>query len=68
MKSELLAGRGFSVRALENARLILVNEEFVNKLNLEDTFAALDQSIVLTDGREVRIAGVLKNFHYAGLK
>ncbi|HEX9958341.1 MAG TPA: ABC transporter permease, partial [Fibrella sp.] len=68
MKLELLAGRDFSNRAAENSRLILVNEDFVKKLNLKDAFAAIDRSFVLTDGREVRIAGVLKNFHYSGLK
>ncbi|GAA4469736.1 ABC transporter permease [Nibrella saemangeumensis] len=68
MKLALLAGRDFSNKAAENARLIIVNEDFVKKLNLKDPFAAIDRMFVLPDGREVRIAGVLKNFHYAGLK
>lgn len=68
MKLTLLAGSDFSSNALANSRLILVNEEFVRKLNLKNPSAAIDRSIVLADEREVRIAGVLKNFHYAGLK
>lgn len=68
MKLELLAGKDFSDHAAENSRLIIVNEEFVKSLRLKDPFAAVDRSFVLTDGREVRIAGVLKNFHYSGLK
>jgi putative ABC transport system permease protein len=68
MKLTLLAGRDFGRNATENARLILVNEEFVKRVNLKNPSAAINQSILLADGREVRIAGVLKNFHYAGLK
>ncbi|GAB4017091.1 ABC transporter permease [Spirosoma migulaei] len=68
MNLTLLAGRNFSTNAVENSRLILVNEELVKKLNLKNPFAAIGQSIVLPGGREVRIAGVLKNFHYSGLK
>lgn len=68
MKLALLAGRDFRNNASENSRLIIVNEDFVKKLNLKTPFAAIDRSIILAGGREVRIAGVLKNFHYAGLK
>ncbi|WP_247236531.1 ABC transporter permease [Telluribacter sp. SYSU D00476] len=68
MGLKLLAGRGFGTNALENSRLIIVNEEFVNKLNLKNPFAAIGRSFVLPDGREVRIAGVLKNFHYSDLR
>ena len=68
LKLTLLAGRDFGRNASENARLILVNEEFVKTLNLKNPSAAINRSVFLADGREVRIAGVLKNFHYAGLK
>ncbi|PIQ21941.1 MAG: hypothetical protein COW65_06075 [Cytophagales bacterium CG18_big_fil_WC_8_21_14_2_50_42_9] len=64
----LLAGKNFSDNKLENARLILVNEEFVKILNLKEPFAALGKPIVFKDGSKFRIAGVLKNFHYSGLK
>ena len=68
MKLELLAGRDFNNNKLENSRLIIVNEEFANKLNLKDLSAALDKTITFTDGRVFRIGGILKNFHYSGLK
>lgn len=68
MKLQLLAGSGFSTNAAENSRLIIVNEDFVKKVGLKNPSAAIDRSFVLTDGREVRVAGVLKNFHYSSLK
>lgn len=64
----LLAGRDFTGNASEDARRIVVNEEFVKKLNLSNPFAAIGKPLLLAGGREVRIVGVLKNFHYAGLK
>lgn len=68
MQLVLLAGRDFSEDAVENSRLIVINEEFAKKLNPKDAFAAIDSSIVFMDGSAVKIAGILKNFHYAGLK
>ena len=68
MELELLAGRNFTDNALENTRLIVVNEEFAKKLNLKNPLAATGRSFVLPDGREVGIAGILKNFHYSDLK
>jgi len=68
MELELIAGRDFSQKRLENARLIIVNEEFIKTLNLKNPSAALDKSITFTDGSVFQIAGVLKNFHYSGLK
>jgi putative ABC transport system permease protein len=68
MKLELLAGSDFSNNATENSRHIIINEELAKTLNPKDPFAALDRSLILPDGREVRIIGVLKNFHYSGLK
>lgn len=68
MHLALLAGGSFSSNALANARLIIVNEAFVKKLQLTNPVAAIGHSIRLSNGQEVRIAGVLKDFHYAGLK
>jgi len=68
MKLDLLSGKNFSNAQQENSRMIIVNEEFVNRFNLKDPFTALDKLIVLTDSSAYRIAGVLKNFHYSGLK
>jgi len=68
MKLDLLSGKNFTNNQQENSRMIIVNEEFVNRLNLKDPFTAVDKSIALTDSSVYRIAGVLKNFHYSGLK
>jgi putative ABC transport system permease protein len=67
-KLELLAGNNFSGNNTQSARSIIVNEEFVKRLNLADPFTALDKTIVLTDSNVYRVAGVMKNFHYSGLK
>ncbi len=64
---KLLSGRNFTDNAQENLRTIIVNEEFVKKLNIEDGSTPLERTVVLADGREVRIGGVVKNFHYANL-
>lgn len=68
MNLKMLAGDGFRGNTSAKARLIIVNEAFMKKLNLSDPFAALGRSIILPNGKEVSIAGVLKDFHYSGLK
>jgi hypothetical protein len=44
IKSEFLAGRNFSNNKLKNSRLIIVNEEFVKRLNLKEPVVAIDRS------------------------
>jgi putative ABC transport system permease protein len=68
MKLSLVAGRNFSQNKSENSRFIIVNEEFVKALHLKESPAAINKLITLTDSSEFRIAGVLKSFHYSGLK
>jgi putative ABC transport system permease protein len=68
MKLEFVAGSDFSTTASENARHIIINEELAKMLSPKDPLAALDRSLILADGREVRVAGILKNFHYSDLK
>ncbi|RYY22790.1 MAG: ABC transporter permease [Chitinophagaceae bacterium] len=68
MKLELLAGSDFSTNVNENARHIIINEVLAKTLSPKDPFAAIDKSLILADGSEVRIVGILKNFHYSGLK
>ncbi|WP_336514581.1 ABC transporter permease [Pollutibacter soli] len=63
-----LAGNNFSGNASDKSRFIIVNEEFVKALHLNEPAAAINKIITLTDSSEFRIAGVLKSFHYAGLK
>ena len=68
MKLDLLAGSNFVSSPSQPIRPIIVNEEFVNRLHLKDAFTALNKPIVLNDSSAYRITGVLKNFHYSGLK
>jgi putative ABC transport system permease protein len=68
MKLEMLAGSDFSNNASENSRHIIINEELAKTVSPKDPFAALDRSLLLADGREVRITGIVKNFHYSDLK
>lgn len=68
MKLPLLAGSNFGNQPSHNANVILVNEAFITILNLEDAHSAVNKLVVLADGREVRIGGVLGNFHYESLK
>ena len=68
MKLAFLAGSDFSQNSSENARRIIVNEAFVKSLNIKEPAAAIHKLIYLTDSSVYRIAGVLKDFHYAGLK
>ncbi len=68
MKLTFVAGRDFSRNNPENARFIIVNEAFVTSLKLQEPSEAINSIITLTDSSVFRIAGVLKNFHYAGLK
>jgi len=68
MKLSFLAGNNFSQNKSDNSRFIIVNEEFVKALHLKEPSAAINTLITLTDSSEFRIAGVLKSFHYSGLK
>jgi len=68
MGLKLMLGRNFTSDAGENARLIIINEVFAKSLSPDDPSAALDQVLILPDKREVRVAGILKDFHYASLQ
>ena len=65
---QLLSGRNFGDNTLQNSRMIIVNEEFIKKMEIKDDTSPLEKMVVLSDGREVRIGAVVKNFHYASLR
>lgn len=67
LQLQFLAGKNFGKDAQQNARQIIVNEELAKTLNPKNPFAAIDRTLILPDGREVMIIGILKNFHYSGL-
>jgi putative ABC transport system permease protein len=68
MGLHIVLGRNFSNDAVENSRLIIINEVFAKKLSPDDASGAIDQVLILPDKREVRVAGILKDFHYASLQ
>jgi putative ABC transport system permease protein len=63
----LLRGSNFTNDATQNSRLIIINEVFAKKLSQDDAYGAIDQVIILPDKREVRVIGIVKDFHYADL-
>jgi ABC-type antimicrobial peptide transport system permease subunit len=67
----LVRGRNFSSDSTDNSRLIIINEVFAKKLSSHDPDnyrnGALDQIIILPGKKEVRVAGIVKDFNYASL-
>lgn len=68
MGLHLVLGRNFTNDAGENARLIIINEVFAKNLSPDDASGAIDQVVILPDKREVRVVGILKDFHYTSLQ
>ena len=67
MGLHLVLGRNFSKNAGENSRLIIINEVFAKNLSPDDASGAIDQVVILPNKREVRVVGILKDFHYTSL-
>jgi ABC-type antimicrobial peptide transport system permease subunit len=61
-------GRNFSDDSIANSRLIIINEMFAKKLSPNDAFGAIDKVLLVPGDREVKVAGVVKDFHYASLQ
>jgi ABC-type antimicrobial peptide transport system permease subunit len=68
MGLHLVLGRNFTNDAGENSSLIIINEVFAKNLRADDASGAIDQVVILPDKREVRVVGILKDFHYASLQ
>lgn len=68
MGLDLVLGRNFSNDAGQNLRWIIINEVFAKSLSPGDASGAIDQVLILPDKREVRVVGILKDFHYASLQ
>jgi putative ABC transport system permease protein len=67
MGLHLVRGKNFSSDSTQNSRLIIINEVFAKKLSSNDPYDAIEQVIILPDKREVRVAGIVKDFNYASL-
>jgi putative ABC transport system permease protein len=68
MGLDLVLGRNFSNDAGQNSRWIIINEVFAKSLSPGDASGAIDQVLILPNKREVRVVGILKDFHYASLQ
>ena len=72
MGLHLVLGRNFTNDAGINSRLIIINEVFAKNLSPDDPDSyrdkAINQVVTLPDKREVRVVGILKDFHYASLQ
>lgn len=67
LELELLAGKGFKQSSSSNEQFVIVNEEFVNKKGFENAEIAIGESVHINDSTDLRIAGVVKNFHFQNL-
>jgi putative ABC transport system permease protein len=67
MGLHLIRGSNFTTDSTSNSRLIIINEVFAKNLSPDDIYGALDRVIILPDEREVRVTGIVKDFHYANL-
>ncbi len=68
MGLHLMLGRNFTDEASENAHSIIINEVFARTLSPDDASRAIDQVVILPDRGEVRVIGIVEDFHYASLK
>ena len=62
---KLVAGRNFSSKADSSETEVIVNQQVLKRFNIagQDPVKALDE-MVKVDKKEVRIVGVMKDFHY----
>lgn len=64
----LIAGENFKSETTHEEEAIIVNEAFFKHLQLTNPHDALGQLFVTSEGNEVRIIGVVKDFNYELLR
>jgi ABC-type antimicrobial peptide transport system permease subunit len=64
----ILAGKSFSESESSSQNNVIVNEEFLKTFRITDPSVAPGMSFTTVDGKEMKIVGVVKNFHYASLR
>lgn len=67
MGLQLVQGRNFTSDSTQNTRLVIINEAFAKKLSPDDAYGAIDQFLIMPDKREVKVAGIVRDFNYASL-
>jgi putative ABC transport system permease protein len=66
MKLQLLAGENFPNESVQYEQHILVNEEFLHMWQIPTPIDAIGRTF-LVDNKELKVVGVLKNFHFGPL-
>lgn len=64
----LVAGSSFTEQFEGREQSVIVNEEFLKQFKIPTPAEALDKTVLLPEVGELRIVGVVKNFHYANLR
>lgn len=67
MGLQLIAGKRFPDAPPQGEQYILVNEEFLHAWQIASVADALEK-VFIVDGKELKVIGVLRNFHYAPLQ
>lgn len=65
---KLVAGKSFPDQHETREQFVIVNEAFLKKLDIGNAVEALDKSYTFPDVGELRIIGVVKDFHYLDLR
>ena len=65
---KLVAGKSFNDEQDGREHDVIVNEEFLKQFKIANPAEALDKTFIIPDAGELRIIGVVKNFHYMDLR
>lgn len=68
LELKLIAGENFPALSAQEESFIIVNETFVKKFDLGSPHEALNKTFLVEGDRELRIAGVVKDFNYMPLQ
>lgn len=65
---KLVAGRSFPDQQETREQFVIVNEAFLKKQGIGHAAEALDKSYIFPDVGELRVIGVVKDFHYLDIR
>ncbi len=68
LQLEIAAGNNFTSDSASNSNCVVINEAAASKLQFKNVNDALSQSISIDDSTQLRIIGVLKDFHFQNFK
>lgn len=67
LKIVLVAGKGFEQSLSDNEQFVIVNEQYIAKKEYESPEVAIGETVRINDSTDLRIIGVVKNFHFQNL-